>query len=215
MASEIRASLGKELPATAFTFTGNCKYKFSREGWNWFLNQYSDEIKTENLTDISYMFEYNPIEIIPMEINLSQTPAASSYAFSYCEKLKEAPVINNFNPNDNLFAGCSKLVSLNNNKFTTFATYFPCASMFNSCYCLRDIGPLFDECADVAAGNSIYGFYSVFNNCYILDELVSEGFVYYSDKKNFYVVFGGKIGVGIGDCFLENEKYITYRRSPK
>lgn len=30
---------------------------------------------------------------------------------------------------------------------------------------------------------------------------------YYSDKKNFYVVFGGKIGVGTGDCFLENEKY--------
>lgn len=30
---------------------------------------------------------------------------------------------------------------------------------------------------------------------------------YYNDKRNFYVVFGGKIGIGIGDCNFGNEKY--------
>lgn len=30
---------------------------------------------------------------------------------------------------------------------------------------------------------------------------------YYNDKKNFYVVFGGKIGIGTGDCSFGNEKY--------
>ena len=30
---------------------------------------------------------------------------------------------------------------------------------------------------------------------------------YYNDKKNLLVVFGGKIGIGTGDCSIGNEKY--------
>lgn len=30
---------------------------------------------------------------------------------------------------------------------------------------------------------------------------------YYNDKKNLLVVFGGKIGVGAGNCSFGNEKY--------
>ena len=30
---------------------------------------------------------------------------------------------------------------------------------------------------------------------------------YYNDKRNFYIVFGGKIGIGTGDCSFGNEKY--------
>ena len=43
--------------------------------------------------------------------------------------------------------------------------------MFRNCHSLRNIGNFFDNFPSVFPGDSIYGFYNTFENCYSMDEL--------------------------------------------
>ena len=57
-------------PAEALVITGNCNYRFARDGWNWFINTYSNQITTKDISNMNYMFTYcNKLEEIPFELN--------------------------------------------------------------------------------------------------------------------------------------------------
>ena len=84
-------------PESAFVISGNCSYRFYRNGWNWFINQYGNRITTNNIDNVSYMFYTNGnIETIPFEINCDNTNYISARTmFGDCTQLTIAPKINN------------------------------------------------------------------------------------------------------------------------
>ena len=49
---------GAELPSEALTISGNCSYRFSYGRWDWFIENYKDQITTSNITSTTNMFYY-------------------------------------------------------------------------------------------------------------------------------------------------------------
>jgi hypothetical protein len=59
------------LPEEAYVISGSCYYRFSNDGWNWFINQFGDKISSNNITEAGYMFNKSKLlEEIPFDINL-------------------------------------------------------------------------------------------------------------------------------------------------
>ena len=81
------------VPEEAFTITGNCKYRFAYGGWDWFIENFGDKIITKDILDGSYMFQDTTLEIIPFEINLSNSCNGMSGMFQSTTNLKKLPVI--------------------------------------------------------------------------------------------------------------------------
>lgn len=62
---------GGELPKEAFHIEGDCQYKFSGKGWNWFLERYGNKITTGTITDARHMFYNNPGKLnIPFDLHI-------------------------------------------------------------------------------------------------------------------------------------------------
>ena len=38
-------------PESAFVISGDCSYRFSNNGWNWFIEQYGDRITTNDINN--------------------------------------------------------------------------------------------------------------------------------------------------------------------
>lgn len=47
---------GSGVPAEALVFSGDCSYRFYRNGWEWFWNTYKDSITTSDMTGAASMF---------------------------------------------------------------------------------------------------------------------------------------------------------------
>lgn len=77
---------GGELPEEAFHIEGECQYKFSGNGWNWFLERYGNKISTGLITNAQYMFQNNTGNFdIPFDLHImlmySATPTFASSMF--------------------------------------------------------------------------------------------------------------------------------------
>ena len=101
MPTEIRAiqTGGGDLPEEALVLSGDCSYRFSNNGWNWFIEKYGNQITTKDITNASYMFYYCNLENILFELNFTlnkEIPIDS--LFSNCHKLTTIPKINNCQP---------------------------------------------------------------------------------------------------------------------
>lgn len=69
---------GEELPEEAFYIEGKCPYKFSGNGWNWFLERYRNKITTGTITDAGHMFENNTGNFdIPFDLHIMLEPFAT------------------------------------------------------------------------------------------------------------------------------------------
>jgi hypothetical protein len=183
-------------PKSAFTIKGACTYSFSGEAWNWFLINYADKLTSKDITNANNMFYSNPIERIPVTLNLS-TSCDTSSMFKQCKKLQELPPITNFTPGNELCLDCLSLTSLNGNVFTVIGSNFPANKLFPSCYKLKSLGDLFKNVPDVIAGNSIFGMYDTFNYCYSLKEITDLPYVYstYGDYYFFGACFKNCAGL--------------------
>ena len=100
---------GGDLPEEALTITGECNYRFAHNGWNWFIDTYGSKIKTNNITNATYMF-YNAknLKEIPFELNFDASKNLSlSSAFAGLG-METMPKINNCKPADltNAFYQC-------------------------------------------------------------------------------------------------------------
>lgn len=132
------------LPEEAFLITGNCSYKFSSGGWNWFIENYGNKITTKDITDISYMFYNNKnLTDIPFTINLKSTDTQGipmKYAFMNCENLEKVSI--NFAENtyvgdmDCMFQYCIKLNEISDMTFYN-TTAKKMSSLFNNCSKLK------------------------------------------------------------------------------
>ena len=173
---------GAGIPSEAFTISGDCQYRFYNGGWDWFIENYGDQITTSNIIDARYIFTYSEVEAIPFTINLSTNGCECSNMFQYCYYLKTLPEIsgktNNFS---NVFSRCYSIRQIpdswGNLDFSKISTisYIDISSIFSYCYSLRQIpvSLLSNLHNDKATGTYYKLYYGGFNNCCSLDEILN------------------------------------------
>lgn len=109
-----------EIPEEALTITGNCKYRFANNGWNWFIEACGDKIKTEKISNAENMFaDSSKLEELPFDINF----------------------IDGGGDIYNMFNNCSNIVSIPSIDFK-HTTYKDASNLFNNCYKLEEIGTI-------------------------------------------------------------------------
>ena len=179
---------GETLPEEAFTITGNCSYRFAYGGWDWFIKHYRNRIKTEALSDGSYMFtNSSQLEEIPFDINLGSSTSSINLSgiFRSCSILKSIPKIKGrVNDTNEIFSGCLNIRELPEEVIKEIDWSYVDglnapfgggnrAATFQYCYSLRSYPNSF-----LAHGNpAVTYFYSIYYNgffaCTSLDEIVN------------------------------------------
>lgn len=195
MASRISAITtgGNEPTDEELTITGNCSYRFSNNGWSWFIDKYGDRITTKDITSCDSMFRNaDQLEEIPFELNLSQSTTVSlACCFYNAQKMTTAPLIKgvlgtpasaytyacNLN---SLFQGCWNLRDISQDYFYNFggdehwkaSANFDIsrASMFSSCFSLRKLPDISMLSSKATYYNVLY--YSMCSSCFALDEII-------------------------------------------
>lgn len=175
-----------EIPNKALSFTGNCSYGFTRNHWNWFIEQCGDKITAQDISNPSYMFYYSDtLQEIPFSIYLSSSSTSHSTAsmFNNCNKLIEIPMIYSLKVSDmsGMFSGCSGISSFPENfakdwdwsylETATGAYTGSMANLFTNCMKLREIPQEL-----LIHGNPFWTYsYTLtnagFNNCCALEKL--------------------------------------------
>lgn len=160
---------GGGIPEEALTITGDCSYRFSNNGWNWFIEKYGDQIITKDITQGGKMFQgSDKLTNIPFNINISSGQYYDNM-FSDCKQLTYVPPLK-FAGNtavNSLFYNCNKLTSIGKISNLNFAFSGP-GDMFYRCYNLRYL-PEFEN-IDYSWLNT-YDYADctgMFNRCYSL-----------------------------------------------
>ena len=173
---------GEDLPDEAFVITGNCHYRFAHNGWNWFIDMYGNKITTKDIRNATQMFANSDIENIPFALNFWQGTdyIDCTYLFSTNSKLKTVPVMNNFKPGQfqYIFYSCTALTNVDAilawdlGRIQTY-NYSNCSNLFAYCYSLRSVPEEFlkNIGCSVKTSYSQSHLYSLFENCYCLDEI--------------------------------------------
>lgn len=186
----------KIIPSSATTIAGDCQYKFSANGWNWFIDEIGDEIKTNDVSSCYYMFyNANTLTHIPFDINITKGLLTVSHCFDGCKTLEEVPYI--IGPADkalptSAYSGCITLDHLF--QYCEFLRYIPddyfwkiipneaywvkwrelsnqaCNGLFQNCYSLRKL-------PDISMLGANEGYYSALYSslcyqCFSLDEII-------------------------------------------
>ena len=174
-------------PDEAFVISGDCRYRFVNDGWDWFIKQYGNRITTENIMNAQHMFSYASNLInIPFEINFSNDSSYhnTSYMFQGCRNLIALPKINALKvySMEYIFQDCYKLRIIPEDFADSFdwsylesqtSAYTGNQShMFYNCYSLRSFPfSLINRGNPII--NNIYNYLNYgFGYCYVLDELV-------------------------------------------
>lgn len=180
-------SSGVELPPEAYVITGDCGDMFSGNKFVWYIETLGDKITTKDITDVNYMFNgCATLERIPFELNFKTTTSyyTCANAFYGCKGLKEVPKFNNCRPSDlnSIFGGCLNLREIPSDFASGFdwswidaqtASYYAKrSSTFYDCYSLRSFPMEFLAHHNPAVSKSNHLFYTLFSNCYVLDEIV-------------------------------------------
>lgn len=175
-------------PESAFVISGDCQYRFAKNGWNWFIEKYGDRITTKDISNSNYMFhESGNLTKVPFDItfNTSNNYSYSKYMFEGCKNLLQAPIIYNLKVNSivRMFANCHNLRTIPENFADTWDwSYLESQTgqyegefnnVFYYCYSLRsfpmNIFKSGNPYADYGYNHFNYGFYC----CYVLDELIN------------------------------------------
>lgn len=175
------------IPSEALNITGDCDFRFSNDGWSWFINFYGNKITTSDITSAKNMF-YNAsmIETMPFEINFKKGANYHNLSNIFCNasKLKEIPKINNVIPYDidHIFTGCNNIRYLPEDIGEWFdwsymekqtSVYTGSKSyMFQYCFSLRKVPMSLLNRANPNVKYSYSYLYYGFQGCYSLDELV-------------------------------------------
>jgi hypothetical protein len=104
---------GGEDLSEALKVNGNCQYRFAYNGWNKLIEDYGNQITTENITNAQYMFIYsNNLTSIPFEINVADKTNCYQM-FGSCENMITAPKINGkIGSVGSIFASAKKLENI-------------------------------------------------------------------------------------------------------
>ena len=186
---------GGDLPEEALTITGNCYYRFTYNGWNWFISSFGDRIRTNNIGLLGNCFYHsNSLEYIPFSLNTNGSMTDYKNVFGSCYNLKEVPYIigpertpptgdytGPINISD-IFNGCEKLREIPEDYFWKIvpnADYWDGAkkyigdrdAMFYHCYSLRKLPDISILGTKASTYSSLY--YEGFYYCSVLDEVVN------------------------------------------
>lgn len=186
MADAISAiTTGGGIEVEPIVLTGNQSYGCVGQLAYNYINLFGNTITTKDITSGDYMFKNNPTEYIPFELNFNNSiNAYINHMFSDCNNLKTLPKVNSVRPytmND-MFYRCNHLREIPADWFDswdfssmsqiTSAYLGDCSDIFSGCYSLRST-PLSIFSDTNPNINNIYSyFYSGFQNCYVIDELV-------------------------------------------
>ena len=165
--------------------SGNCSYVCSGALASNYIKLFGDTITTNNISSVDYMFKYSSVEYIPFELNFDNSSNSNMYDMFYeCVNLKTLPKANNARPYsmNSMFFNCNRLREIPSDwcdswdfsamSQMTSAYQGNCSSMVEACYSLRSI-PLSMFSGMNPNVNYMYSyFYSGFENCYVIDELV-------------------------------------------
>ena len=201
--NEIIVDVKGSLPEEAFNITGNCQYRFSTNGWNWFIDNYGDKVQTSDITRLSYAFSENTkLTRIPFDFNM-YAPTTSTYAhsmndmFNNCYVLEELPRILNATPDSlsGIFAFCGNLREIpesfydtwnwNYSEVQTSAYNASKGSMFKNCYSLRQLPMGMLTRGNRKAISSACIYYYMCQSCYALDEIINLPIPYTADKTTW------------------------------
>ena len=192
-------------PESAFVISGDCSYRFANNGWNWFIEKYSNKITTKNISNAQDMFNSsNGITEVPFDLNFSSSASYHSLPsiFGYCYNLTQSPKLNNVKVYDTqyMFEKCYRLRTIPEDiadtwdwsylEKQTFAYTGQQSYMFDNCYSLRSIPMNLIKSGNpyVYYGYSYY--YNGFYNCYALDELINLPIPYtkatWTDNSFYY-----------------------------
>ena len=179
---------GAEIPEEAFVITGNCQYRFYRNGWNWFIENYGNQITTKDITNGGNMFSYsNELVEIPFDLNYNNN-SNCNMIFSQCTKLQRVSNIDfNFNGCSSLgsaFHTCNSLKEIGTIKnLGTSDKPFTCSlsNMFSNCYNLRYL-PVIENVNIFTNSNSA----GMFNGCYSLRTIPEDWMTVLSKINHSY-----------------------------
>lgn len=184
MAEAIDEMMG--IPEEALFLTGDCSYRLSQNGWNWFIEQCGDKITAQDISNPSYMFANSKtLREIPFSIYLSSSmknhPASSM--FSNCNQLINIPMIHSLKVQEmsSMFSGCNSISFFPENfakdwdwsilDDATSAYTGSMSNLFTNCMKLREIPQEL-----LIHGNPFWTYsyaltYGGFNNCYGLEKV--------------------------------------------
>lgn len=168
----------------SYKIIGSCIYRFSNNGWNWFIEQAGDKITTQNISNMSNMFlNSSNLKHIPFDLNCNSSSTIScDNLFDNCAKLEAAPRFSKckIGSATRMFANCNRLRDIPDD----FADGFVWTGMdvsstaikrdhtFFYCYSLRKLPMDFLAHGALNASYSSSIYYYGFYACYGLDEIV-------------------------------------------
>ena len=173
---------GAGIPSEAFSLSKDCNYRFSYGGWDWFIENYGDQITTSNITSTTNMFYYSKIETLPFTINLSTNGCNCISMFESCNNLKTLPeIFGKPTSFSSVFSSCYRIRQIpdswGNLDFSSFTTtsFNNMNNIFNACYSLRQIPAslISNLHNDKTTGSYSKPYYSGFNSCSSLDEILN------------------------------------------
>ena len=173
---------GAGIPSEAFSISGDCQYKFYKGGWDWFIENYGDQITTSNIINANSIFSYSEVEAIPFTINLSTSGCVCDNMFRNCKYLKTLPEVSGKPKSfSSVFSECYNIRQIpdswGNLDFSYFNTnsYIDMNGIFSQCYSLRQIPAslLSNLHTDkvTSAYNKLYN--GCFIRCYSLNEILN------------------------------------------
>lgn len=173
------------IPEEAFTFTGNCDSLLANDKWKWFIEQYGNKIKFEEITGAYSLLKNCSYETWNKDINFktgSYSGASGiSDIFNHMTQLKELDIkINGTLRNDSmisLFQDCHRLKRIGNifenydMSYMDGYAYGQQQQWFYNCYSLREIDEHFWDNV-IISRNSSYGhlYNSLYYQCNCLDK---------------------------------------------
>ena len=179
-----------DLPADLLHLTGDQSYRFYGNNWNSFINKYGNQIITENISNISYMFQDNSKLLnIPFVLNMTKTATCSfARAFHSASNLEHLPTISDCKVStiQDMCNNCYNLKEINidftNLDLSSFVnnTYGSGyeGNWHNYCYSLRQIpmnyyNKVF-QTKTIGNKTSVYQniYYSLAHYCYNVDEII-------------------------------------------
>lgn len=166
-----------EIPQSALTITGDCKYRFAYSGWNWFIEATRDKLTTKDITNTSYMFTTNiDLQSIPFELNFKDGGGDCDNMFNYCTGLTSIPAIDfkqtsTYKDMSSLFEQCTALTQIGK-----LSNLYPDGmdNMFDGCSNLRYLPEFENLNLDRIHSYSYSSVSSMFKGCYSLRSIPED-----------------------------------------
>lgn len=183
---DVPVDLG-DLPEDLLHISGKQSNRFRGNNWNSFLEKYGNQITTENLTDVSYMFEGSILKTIPFSLNISKTSWCDFLSvFDNANQLEDLPIITSgkigLNGIRYMFRSCYKLKEINIDFTDWDFTYLGSNStgyegyVNPSCYSIKEIPMMYykkiKEARTVSKRHSYSPYYYLCSQCYNVGEII-------------------------------------------